>query len=60
MGPTRDPFDRGVRLGGWRTNPHEDIATMMVEWMNAAGGRAHERTIDTFPLRGEPRKDGSE
>ena len=28
-------------------------------WINAAGGRAHERTIGTFPPRGEPRKDGS-
>ena len=32
---------------------------MMVEWINAAGGGAHERTIGTFPPRGEPRKDGS-
>ncbi len=32
---------------------------MVVEWINAAGGRAHERTIGTFPPRGEPRKDNS-
>jgi hypothetical protein len=32
---------------------------MMVEWINAAGGRAYERTIGTFSPRGEPRKDGS-
>jgi hypothetical protein len=49
----------GCAWGGWRTKRHDDIATMMVEWINAAGGRAHERTIGTFPPRGEPRKDGS-
>ena len=32
---------------------------MMVEWINAAGDRAHEKSIGTFPPRGEPRKDGS-
>ena len=32
---------------------------MMVEWINAAGGRAHERTIGTFPPRGGARRDGS-
>jgi hypothetical protein len=45
--------------GGWRTKRHDEIATMMVEWINAAGGRAHERTIGTFSPRGEPRKHGS-
>ena len=38
---------------------HDNIATMMVELINAAGGRAHERTIGTFPPRGELRKDDS-
>ena len=49
----------GCPWGGWRTKRHDNIATLMVEWINAAGGRAHERTIGTFPPRGEPRKDGS-
>ena len=49
----------GCAWGGWRTKRHDDIAAMMVEWINAAGGRAHERTIGTFIPRGEPRKDGS-
>ena len=31
----------------------------MVEWINAAGGRAHGRNIGIFPPRGDPRKDGS-
>ena len=34
----------GCAWGGWRTKRHDDIATMMAEWINAAGGRAHERS----------------
>ena len=64
MGEARwDPhgthLSAGCAWGGWRTKRHDDIATMMVEWINAAGGRAHERTVGTFPPRGEPRRDGS-
>ena len=59
----RDPhgthLPAGCAWGGWRTKRHDNMATLMVEWINAAGGRAHERTIGTFPPRGEPRKDGS-
>ena len=38
----------GCVWGEWRTKRHDDIVTMMVEWINAAGGRAYERTIGTF------------
>ena len=47
MGEARwDPHGTHLAAGcaweGWRTKRHDDIATMMVEWINVAGGRAHE------------------
>jgi hypothetical protein len=57
MGEARwDPhgvhLSAGCAWGGWRTKRHDDITAMVVEWINAVGGRAHERTIGTFPPGG--------
>ena len=41
----------GCAWGGWRTKQHGDIATVVVEWINAAGGRAHEITIGHIPTQ---------
>ena len=49
----------GCAWGNWRTKRHDDAVKVVVEWINAAGYRAHERTIGAYPPRGNNRKDGT-
>ena len=52
-GPHGTHLAAGCTWGGegWTTEQHDDIATIMVEWINAAGGGAHKIIVGTFQGR---------